>query len=284
MAEFKVDPYAVITDDKVDFGDLLEEIFTFSDDFSGRNKAGNRWGKYGNNWIIIDQLGEWRGNLIGTAFQARMRDLSMRGGANGISPLDLDDDEGLGKHVAFLWDRKDEFLWFQRDRNALTIGQFSDYVCDRSNERLEVEAVLDSSTLARALAMDRIRTVEISVIGAGSGEDEQIPYVGDFLRMNRRYGSRRLNVSLKPERAGVLNTESRKLVKAITSSLGRDIIVKARITGYIKENPEEEVLLDLLRDRLRFRAQISDARYRDPERLIQSMKQIWLKHRKEISE
>lgn len=284
---FTADPFSVtVAKDKGTFGELLEAVFARP--VLGFNDAGSRWGVTPSGYAIVDRLTSIDAHTwVGTAFQSKMNDLQQKGTPAGPKALDLLINEGLGKHVAFLWDGKRETLWFQRDRQALAVGTFMDHLKDRSDISASHAHQLSVDADKRALAMKRIKWVSFSMhTQHGSGSRlKDAPLFREFFTMQKRYGGAKIKITITPDRGTFLGGDTKELVKQAVELTGTDDVLKhAIIAGTIESSAKEAELaiLDLVQDKLRFWAVAEAKRFRDPEALMKLVTRVWKENRGDV--
>jgi len=86
----------------------------------------------------------------------------------GITPIELEEHEGIGEQTAFLFDRRTEVLAMQRNRFGVTARVFVRYFGEflQQPAMLLLHPVLQSGTLRQLQRMNIIRKLKISVAGA----------------------------------------------------------------------------------------------------------------------
>lgn len=280
--EFRANPFEIKTEEGVDFADVLRGVFALSDSWDQRGKKGNRWGRHFEDFLIIDHLDETRSHLIGTGLRLFMSDLPVRGGVNGTRDLDLADEEGIGKHVAFLWDKDRQRLWFQRDRNHIAIGVFIDYLMDRTGKRIDANPVLSAGAIKKALKAKVLKSVEVHL---GDAMDDQnaiaaIPLLGDILGLRDRLGAVKIEVRVTAARGESLDGRSKKLIESVEKAIDSDeSAVRRAVVEAASSQDEKARIIDLLHDREDFRMPIKPARSRRPQTLMNYVRMLWQDYR-----
>lgn len=285
MALFRADPHNIVVGPKGDgdFGEILEEVFGFDHDFERRGQPNNRWGANEDNWIIIDRLQKGRKSIAGTAFHLRMDDLPVRGGRGGIRDLDLLEDEGIGKHVAFLWDPEKQQFWVQRDRSALSVGGVIGYLQDRVEERIMCKPVFGHDAVKRAMKLKRIKTITLDFTDSFDATAEKSAWFGDFVRIRKKYGAAHMEIRLVPARGDALDPAAQSLLSETATHIdsGGTGVRKARVEGWRTNDEDEELgFIDLLRDRADHLMEVRNDRVRNPEAMIANVRKVWLNSRK----
>lgn len=216
--------------------------------------------------------------------RVRKKDLGHIAGRSGTKPLidKLADDEGYSHHVAFLWDVKQEVLWFQRDRYVVGQEAFADYLRDRLDLPIAMKIILRSDAIERALKLETIKSFNFSFYPHDASEPS-----GDlakFVEVAQQYGDIRVDIRLASKRAQTLPVKIKNLVRGVAGVVkrGDTSVASAKVEG--RPAPDEDVsVVDLFKDRNEFSRNLSSERTRDPLRLIAAVRDIWSAQRDSIS-
>lgn len=277
MPKIYVDPFRMYVSETVQFGALLDQIELKSMDWPDRGEPRSRWGEYGSDWICIDNqnVHPRLGIVVGTAFRLRMDELALRGGAHGIQELNLKDEEGLGEHVAFLWDSNTNLLWMQRDRWRMAIGVFCAHVRERTQQAVVADAVYRADTIKRVKKLAEVRKFEFRILtgenlkGKKSGLLKYLTSIGE-------YGGATVEIRISPRRGKALDPSAVSAVQDMVMMIETepDSVAKATVVGR-ESSDGGDVFLDLLRDRNEFAHEVPPARMRDPGKLMRAVKTVW---------
>lgn len=290
---FRADPYdvAAIDDEQteVDFDRVLARIEKLPVDPPNGDPSASRWGAYFSSWMVIDNI-KMGQPIHGTVFMAKNRDLALAGGPSGISPPRLKEDQGLGKHVAFLWDKTASVLWFQRDRNAVGLTAFRDYVMSRTGMSVAITPRLHPDALARVARLKYVKRIEMTFSRRTEGHDAAAPRgstIKEFLDLRDRLDAATIEVKIKPSRGKVLGSGSRGLLRETADLLrqGFDGLRGAKVFGATEFNDEDEAdwqTVDLLRDKMHFEVELPVSRFREPTALMAAIKRLWHEHHSDI--
>jgi hypothetical protein len=292
VGQFKADPYDVSALDdegtEVDFDRVLGRIEKLTLDGGGDPKA-SRWGSYYTSRIVIDNL-RTGSPMIGTVFMARNLDLPLVGGASGIAPPALTADQGIGKHVAFLWDKANEVFWFQRDRNAVGMTAFKDYVMARTGVSVAITPRLHPDALARLNKLKYVKRIDVTFTrrkdGRAQTRTERGSTVHEFLELRERLDAAAIEVTIKPSRSTYLGQGSRAFLRETARLLhsGFEELTGAKILGVTEFNEDDEPdwqTVDLLRDKMHFAVELADSRFRDPNAIMAAIKRLWQENKDE---
>lgn len=284
MPEVKADPYDIELENGKDFAtDVLAVIQALPRQYEDGEPS--RWWDIGDGWLLVDHLERKGGQYPrweGTFLRVRNEDLPNRSGPRGITDLDLDDDEGLGEHIAFLYDEKTNLLWFQRDKRIVGKLLCMDYLRKMSGTSFAHSMRLREDAVRRARRLKVVRRVELGYL-----TDDMRNATGPLakgLRLLMGYGAARIDVILTPSRGGSLDPEVKDLVADLGEEVEQDTgrVDKAKIKGRYEEDEERDEVIDLLRDRLAMSVRISRERRRDPIRLIGAVREIWSENRTKV--
>ena len=105
----------------------------------------------------------WHGEVI----QIRMNDLPSKASLKGhIGPLDLEDHEGIGLGVAFMFDSSKEVLILQRNKFAVSSGAFARYVTNKGKcGPVSLVPILSADAWNRFVALREHKKLSIRVAG-----------------------------------------------------------------------------------------------------------------------
>lgn len=285
------DPFQIQVKKDVDFTvDVLERVFAMSDDWDNKNNSGSRWLDYSDSWLFLDNLKRHRTQdkrgratqdyFLGSLLRARTEELPVQVGRNGVSPLQIPSDEGIGEHLAFLWDPERSMLWLQRERNVGRIALMY-YLRSLSGNAAGIIPVFQSDAPARAKKVKDVKRIEFTYLIAEQSHSPRGFF--SFINKLEGYGAARIEVRVKPVRGAYLDPSARQAVREIAEEVeqGTGIVEKAKVWGDISDD-EANVFIDLLRQRGEFTTGISRQKSRDPGRLMQAVRNIWLTHRDEV--
>jgi hypothetical protein len=289
MKLFKADPYDVqvlnALAHEADFGQVIAAIEKLSpDENSPPNES--RWGGYGNSQIAIDNLRKGP-PIVGTVFMAKNEDLSLVGGRrSGIKRPKLDDDEGMGKHIAFLWDQQRQILWVQRDRNSVGMTAFKDHLMDRTNFSLTITPRMHPNTLARMNKLKYLKRIDLTFSKRHDGKESSsvgTTTLMEFLDLRDRLDAATIEVTIKASKGKFLGAGSRGLLRDTAKQLreGFDELRGARVLGVTEFDENEEgdwQTVDLLRDKMHFELELDRSRFREPKALMVAIKRLWDDH------
>lgn len=279
-----VDPFKVVLaeDETETLGEMLNRIADLSDTFEDVDDPNSRWYQWGDDWICLDDLELKANYALGTMFRLRLKDLSLRGGANGISDLGLAKDDGLGTHVAFLWDSATNIVWFQRDRASTTARMFFKYIIDRAGKAVGNMPMLRADAIKRAKSFKLIKKL---VVGIRTDEAPKTGALATYLhRVGDRFGAARVVIEVAPNRGEFLDAaEARAVIPELEEMIGddEDSVAKAHVIGRTAAD-DDDVFIDLLRDRNEFGRNLQDEKSRNPKALMQLVRLVWLDSRAKV--
>jgi hypothetical protein len=282
---FRADPYdAQVLDEKGNestFGRVLAAIEALSMD-EDAPAATSRWCGYGTSEMVVEHLKKGP-PVVGTIFMAKNEDLQHVGGRAGIRLPKLEEDEGLGKHIAFLWDKERDTLWVQRDQNSVGITAFQDYMSNRTKCSITITPRLHADAFKRLNKLKFLKRIDIAFSpmthGGPRGADGKSALL-EFLGMPGRLDAATIEIRIKPSRGKFLGPRSHAFLKDAARTLreGSKDIQTAKIrgvTGYDEDNNADWQSVDLLRDRMHFETEIDSSRFRDPKTLMVAIKRVW---------
>lgn len=285
MKRFKADPYDVAVLDpkgnEADFAQVLSVIEKMSME-AGASPADSRWCAYGTSEIVMDNLRKGP-PIIGTVFMARNVDLQSVGGRSGISPPKLAEDEGMGKHIAFLWDKERQTLWVQRDRNSVGMTAFKDYLSNRSGHSITITPRIHSDAVARLKKLKYIKRIDLTIGSRTEGSHAQVKgseTLQTLVGLPEELDAGSVEVIIKASRRKFLGSGSHGLLQETAKLFreGFDELRGAKVLGVNKLEDDNEAdwqSVDLLRDKMHFESDINPDRFRDPKTLMVAMKRLW---------
>jgi hypothetical protein len=264
--------------DDADFAEeVMKPLFAIKDT--------QRWRQMADDWFSVDHLQRTAGatpRWVGAIQRSRSNEHPQKSGPTvGTSPLNLRDDEGVASHVAFLYDETKKLLWLQRDRSIIGKLDFSDYLRIMTNVSFGLTARLRDDSVARAKKLKRYRGIDFAFVQQTDAKAKS--KLAKLLSSFGHYGAYRIEVSLTPVRGGTLNPDAREVVNSLAESIEADDgeVTKAHIKGRIDED-DEDMLIDLIRDKQRFSIDIARARTRTAPRLMAAVERIWSDNRSRV--
>lgn len=242
----------------------------------------DRWFDLGDGWLVLDRLDYTGGKLPrweGAIQRTLIHEHPNRSGPKvGTNPLNLPDDEGLGSHVAFLYDVNAKLLWLQRDRSIVGRIYLGDYLRSMTNTTFSMVARLRTDSLKRARKMKTIRIIDFAYLTEGHQRPKG--KLGRMLDKLSGYGAARIEIRLSPKRGDTLDPSAVDAVTDLLDAYEEDSerIGKAQIIGRQNPNLDDE-FIDLIRDRMQFGETIAAHRSRDADRLINAVRSVWSANR-----
>jgi Family of unknown function (DUF6731) len=196
--------------------------------------------------------GFWKGEMVRIRMDAIPSKASLGG---DLSPLELDDDEGIGEETAFRYCIPLHILALQRNRTGVSRLAFADYFMQIGGlgEPIWLEPVLRRETMARLHRMRSIKKFDVSIAGLENLRtlEDQGLGVTRMIKLSKFYRAPRLSISLSMgHRNGSLPVAKIKRVAArlLGVSEAEKGVQRLAITGYTDEG--ERDVLDLLEDRM----------------------------------
>jgi hypothetical protein len=287
MGMFKADPYSIrVRSKSKTFAQILADVMIRPLDLDAKD---SRWGIHLGHRVAIDNL-KGTSPIVGTAFRARLSDLEKKAGRTGIEDPQLDEDDGFGKHVAFLWDPEKERLWFQRDR-ALSVGTFLDYLMLLSEISLKRDPIFHPDAVQRVMKMKTLKSFTVSLQESmeNSPEIENAKHVVELMALRKKYKAARIKVIIETRPRDFLGIEARRLARetARLVELGQSEIKAAKVRGLVRvdddSEEEESQLIDLLKDRVLFAEELKDERIRQPGPLMAAIRRVWSQYSDDIA-
>jgi hypothetical protein len=282
---FKADPYDVQVLDangnESNFGHVLSAIEALSMDEDAPAET-SRWCGYDTSEMVVEHMKKGP-PVVGTIFMARTEDLQHVGGRAGIRLPNLKDDEGLGKHIAFLWDKERDTLWVQRDQNSVGMTAFQDYMTNRSKCSITITPRLHADAFKRLNKLKYLKRIDITFSPMTDGRPvrgEDKSALLEFLGMPSKLDAATVEIRIKPSKGKFLGPRSHAFLKDAAKTLrdGSEDIRTAKIrgvTGYDDDNNADWQNVDLLRDRMHFDTEIDSSRFRDPKTLMVAIRRVW---------
>jgi hypothetical protein len=198
------------------------------------------------------------GRLVeGDLVRIRMDQLPLRAELAGpVSPIDLDDDEGLGEETAFLYDVALRVLAIQRNRTGVSASALMEYCERKAGLRLPIvlTPVLQLDAMQRLMRMQVVRTVEVAFAGPDNGALFRGLDVGleGLARLQQEMQAPRASFTLSMgHKGGTLALDRAKgLAQALLSNFAptETPVTKLLLKGC--PDGEEMTALDLLQDRM----------------------------------
>ena len=194
----------------------------------------------------------WEGEMI----RIRMDEVPVKANLEGdISPIGLEEDEGIGEETAFLYHIPTEILGLQRNRYAVSPSGFAWYFEEKGGiTPIELEPILREDAIQRLAQMDEVRKLNLHIAGVenmnvfrGLGRG-----VKGMMTLMDEFGSPNLNVNVSMgRRSGSLVSSTVKSVAkqlARLSQRGETTVRKVEITG--RDEDGEKTILDLIEYRM----------------------------------
>lgn len=289
MPAVHVDPFKLSLSSRAAFQDparLFAMINELADDFPQAGKPRTRWQEAEHGWLVIDLLNEHEGSYPrweGTIARVQVKDLGHIIGPKGSTPLHkrLEEDEGYSRHIAFLYDKRTELLWLQRDRRIVGQTAFGDYLRDVTSTSVSMKMVLADNALERANGLGVLRFASVGFYPKrGNASD-----LDEFLEQTEKFGDVRVDLKISAGRKQGLGEPVRKFVRAIGRAISKgdqSLVETAKVGGRLTEDDKKDMVIDLFNDRLDLTQHISDDRTREPMRLVSAVRQIWSRHRDDV--
>jgi hypothetical protein len=207
----------------------------------------------------LQELSSTEVRYEGDMIRIRMEEVPDRASLDGdVEPFDLEDDEGMGEHTAFLYYVPYKLLVVQRNRFAVSASALIAYIDQATgfNGPTVLEVVVEPETMAQFGRLMEVRQFEVSVAGIHNPATvrQHNPGVGVRKMTELLHAfespSARLYFSMGHESGslplGRVRDTARRLMR-----LDRDTpanVRKIEISGYMAG--DEYVVLDLMKDRM----------------------------------
>lgn len=285
VPQVKADPFDVqLADGETFADDVLKPLAALPLAYvKGRP---SRWQDLGDGWLVIDHLDQIGGKYPrweGAIQRVFNTEHPYHSGPNRKSqPLALGADEGLGEHVAFLYDEETNLLWLQRDRRVCGKILFGDYLRELVPVSFSLVIRLRTDALKRARKLHKVRSFSFAYLTRDSNRPKGS--IEQLLARFSGFGAARIEIKLTPERGGTLNPSVKEVVQDVASEIEEesDVIGKATITGRMDEDDERDTFIDMIRDRIPMSVNIPANRTRDARRLIAAVRDIWSANRNKV--
>lgn len=289
VAEFKADPYRIavrMNNEGLGLAAILRNISNLPR--KGFLEEGSRWGYANGNYIEIDRVRTRPNCVVGTAFHLRMSDLDSLGGPDGPVDIALSEEQGLGKHVAFLLDTERDIFWFQRDRDALGLGKFLDYLRDKSGIGLSSKPVFDRNAINRATQLRHLKEIRFAVAYAEGAEERlrRAAHVFQFWRARNDAGGYKVEVRITAERGEVLGPSSHEMARQLIDLAESDVpeLKAAEVIGYYPTaGGDQEMAINLLHDKFICSIEGVAEKIRKPTTLMSLMHFAWRLNRDKVT-
>ncbi|QDU44325.1 hypothetical protein Mal52_28040 [Symmachiella dynata] len=246
-------------------------------------------GKYLRLHELSKSSGVWRGETINIRMDAMPSKASLSG---DLDAFELDPDEGVGEETAFEYHPDLNVLVLQRNRHGVTMTSFCRLFEHASRiEYVELQPILQKHAMKRFLAMQHIRSLEISIAGANNPsivEDASLTDTKFIDAMRILDGpSVQLSVSMGYERSGSLSASGVfQFIKGLINrgTEGDVELRKLRVSG-AKDQSDPLEVIDLIKDRIVEMAEITldDDRRLPYEERRDALSQAWQNRKSEIN-
>lgn len=285
MPQVKADPFDVQLANDQDFStDVLQPLAKLP--LIHMDGQPSRWMDLGDGWLVVDHLDRiggkyprWEG-AIQRVFNNEHPNHS--GPHRTTAPLKLDPADGLGEHVAFLYDEESKLLWLQRDRRVCGKLYFGDYLRALVPVSFSLVIRLRTDALKRARKLNAVRGLSFAYLTRDSNKPKGS--IEKLLARFSGFGAARIEIKLTPVRGGTLDPSVKQVVADVASEIEdeSDVIGKATVLGRMNEDDERDMFIDLLRDRAPMSFNIPANRTRDARRLIAAVREIWSDNRDKV--
>lgn len=285
MPQVKADPFDVqLANDENFATDVLQRLAALPLEYVEGQPS--RWQDIGDGWLVMDHLERiggkyprWEG-AIQRIFNTEHPYHS--GPHRKSGPLALKDDEGLGEHVAFLYDEAANLLWLQRDRRVCGKLHFGDYLRDLAPVSFSLVIRLRTDALTRARRLREVRNLSFAYVTRDSNKPKGP--IEKLLAKFSGFGAARIEIRLAPMRGGTLDPSVKQVVEDVASEIEDDphAIGKATVVGRMDEEDERDTVIDMIRDRANMYFNIPANRTRDAKRLIAAVREIWSANRDKV--
>lgn len=257
----KIDFYLVTMPDSDTrrFESIIKHVLKHPDDES-RTKVVN------NSHIRLKEAaieyGYWHGDMARIRMDAGATVSNLSGVEHTI---DLDDDEGLGEHTAFLYHPTMKIIAVQRNRFAVSAGKIIRYfeIMGNVDSPIELDPIYTRDTLKRLANLKSARKFVIKMAGPinAAAFKKQVPGCGGMIDLINTFRSPFITVDMSMGHTrGSLNIQSvLDNARAFFRGIQRDDIdaTKIEITGVTKS--DERDILDLVEERMTVIAQVEQA-------------------------
>lgn len=289
-----VDPFEVQVAKNIDFtDDLLKPVFARKDDWEHRANGKGRWWEYTDGtWLFLQNLEEHTSKAagkrpastywVGSACRARTDELPQQVTKHGVSPLSIAiEDGGVLAHVAFLWEPERKLLWLQREREVGRTALMA-YLRSQSGVAAGAIPIFETDAPAQAMKMKDVKKIDVTYIVGN--QDAKPKGFFKTLKQLEGYGAATIEIKITPSRGNYLDAGAREVVKDIAGEvIGKTgTVQKAQIWGDLSKE-DENVLVDLLRERSDYSTEVDKDKTSDPERLMRAVRNVWIAHRDDIT-
>jgi hypothetical protein len=193
----------------------------------------------------------------GEMVRIRMDQVPLKAKLSGyVAPLELEDDEGIGEDMAFLFYRLTNVLVVQRSRLAVSPARFAGYVEARGGLDGPVifDPLLQKNALQRLNALNAIRKVEVRLTGVDHPEhlkDEAhglngvIDLLGQFDAPDVA-----LTLSMGRTRGSLGVVDCLQSIKTLNRVAGENERNFTKLEVHGQRGPQEPEVIDLVKDRV----------------------------------
>jgi hypothetical protein len=284
--KFKIDFYRVeIPDAGVSFEGILQQV----DSLSTTDRVQEV--RLHQIWLCQSSKRQqfWEGDMI----RLRMSDVPVKGSLSGnVEEINLADDEGIGEQTAFLYHIPTRILALQSSQSGTSPSAFAKYfeIMGGLNQPIYLDPVLQLDAMARLLNMHSVSRFEVRVAGLDHMGVLQNQGIGvqEFISLSEAFRAPTLSLKLSVGRTKkkTLAVETIKNVaKQLTRAAQRNQqnVKTLRISGSTDE--EENVQLDLLKDRMREIVDINLGRQRSIPYLLRqkAIQEGWTRRQDELT-
>lgn len=204
---------------------------------------------------IINKDDLWLASII----RIRMENeyIPMKAKLNGeVEEIDLEEDEGIGETVSFLYDPQYQVLLVQRNRYGIGAAGIKRYLERMGKFAFHMEPIIELNALEKLKKKNVIRRFEFKLIRTPEMIRKDIEGKSGFQAINLldEFGSYYVDVRLgfdnsKQNRGRVLNKES--ILRMANRILGKDEEFVEKFRVYGNEGDEETPdFVDLIQDRI----------------------------------
>jgi len=203
---------------------------------------------------IMKRGGIWYGDFYGIATHDLPDKVSFIG---DVEPIDLKEDQGIGKGVAFMFDPTLDIIVYQREAHAASIAAMREFFRERLTDfgeiGLDFDFVLSRDAMEKLDKMPRFSKMRFKVAGGQSGDviANQDRAIRDALTWCKEAQAATIDVEVSVGRQK--RSLDRSLIDQLLGALGGKLppndVQKAVVTGEMLDSGMETI--DFIEERLR---------------------------------
>lgn len=226
----------------------------------------------------------------GDMIRLRMSNVPIKGNlAGNVEEISLAHDEGIGEQTAFLYHIPTKVLALQSNQSGTSASVFAQYFEEMSgiNQPIHLDPVLQIDAMERLLNMTSVSNFEVRVAGLENMNSLQNQDLGlkNFISLSETFRAPTVSVkvSVGRKKKKSLDVEEIKHIARNLARMPQPCVKKIRISGSTEE--EENIYLDLLKDRMRESVDMNQGTNRSVSYLLRqkAMREGWMRRESDLT-